>query len=145
MCWISVRQIYKRAPPACMFHATFAQIPLIKSDQPNPKHQHPPNSHQLLRNPFPKSFGHICLHSITNPVARSGLYFFSATSRPLPDVAYINFSKPKRNVPIRTRCCEVGSEEYRIGSPIINNATINLENGRKLKITVQNQWRKKNI
>ena len=34
-------------------------------------------------------------------------HFFSATSRPLPDVAYINFNEPKRNVPVGRRCCEV--------------------------------------
>ena len=75
--WLSVGQIYKRTPPACMFHATFAQILSIKSDQLNSKPQHPPNSHQLLRNPFPKSFGHFCLRSITSPVAYSGFYFFN--------------------------------------------------------------------
>ncbi len=31
------------------------------------------------------------------------------------------------------------SDEYQIGSPIINKATINLESGKQLKITVQNQ------
>jgi predicted alpha-1,2-mannosidase len=32
-----------------------------------------------------------------------------------------------------------GSDEYQIGSPIINKATIHLENGKTLNITVQNQ------
>ena len=105
--WLSVGQIYNRAPPACMFHATFAQIPSIKSDQLNPKLHHPPNFHQLLRNTFPKSLHHLCLHSITSPITHGGFYFFSATSRPLPVVAYINFSKPKRNLPVGRLCCEI--------------------------------------
>ena len=32
-----------------------------------------------------------------------------------------------------------GSDEYQIGSPIVNKATLNLENGNQLIITVQNQ------
>lgn len=32
-----------------------------------------------------------------------------------------------------------GSDEYQTGSPIINSATLNLENGKQLKIKVQNQ------
>jgi predicted alpha-1,2-mannosidase len=32
-----------------------------------------------------------------------------------------------------------GSAEYEIGSPIVNSAVINLENGKKLSIKVQNQ------
>jgi predicted alpha-1,2-mannosidase len=35
-----------------------------------------------------------------------------------------------------------GSDEYQIGSPIVNNAVFNLENGKQLKITVQNQSEK---
>ena len=34
-------------------------------------------------------------------------HFFSATSRPLPNLAYINFNEPKRKVPVGRRCCEV--------------------------------------
>ncbi|MEP6713078.1 MAG: glycoside hydrolase domain-containing protein, partial [Ferruginibacter sp.] len=32
-----------------------------------------------------------------------------------------------------------GSDEYQTGSPVINSAVLNLENGKQLKITVQNQ------
>jgi putative alpha-1,2-mannosidase len=35
-----------------------------------------------------------------------------------------------------------GSDEYEIGSPIVNNAVVNLENGKQLNITVQNQSEK---
>ena len=36
--------------------------------------------------------------------------FFSAKSRPLPDVAYLNFSEPKRKVPVGRHCCEAGMD-----------------------------------
>ena len=46
-------------------------------------------------------------------------HFFSATSRPLPDLAYINFNEPKRKVPVGRRCCEV-SNVSALAGPYIN-------------------------
>ena len=128
MWWLSVGQIYKRAPPLCMFTQ-----PLLKSDQSNPINQTsastklPSTPSQSLSKVFRPNLS--AQH--TNPVTHSGFYFCSATSRPLPDVEYINLLKPKRNVPIGRHCCEV---KYWYNFSVINEWPINT--AKKLEATI---------